>query len=199
MADPKVFGLGFQKTGTSTLEAMLRRMGYNEILSYHQFRDMADTDGLTLEDVKARAMELVQTCEVAKDTPWPLFYKELDAAFPGAKFIHIIRDRDAWIKSAVGDFAHWPNMIHQAIYGVPCPKDHEEIWLERYDRHNAEVATYFEGRPDDYLQLHLEDGLTYEKICPFLNKPILQEAVAPANTRSEARWRRFMARLGFGS
>jgi len=198
VGDPKVFGLGFQKTGTSSLEAMLRRLGYDEILSYHQFRDMAQTEGLTLEDIKARAMDLVQTCDAAKDTPWPLFYRELDAAFPGAKFIHVIRNRDAWIKSAVGDFAHWPNMIHQAIYGTPCPQGYEEIWLERYDRHNAEVAAYFEGRPDDYLQLNLEEGLTYDRICPFLGKPVLQEAIPQANTRGEARLRRLKSRLGLG-
>ena len=130
------------------------------------------------------------------------FYRTLDRAFPGAKFIHVVRDRDAWIASAVKDFGTYPNAIHQAIYGSPCPVGHEDAWLARYDRHNAEVAAYFADRPDDLLSLRLEDGISFEAVCPFLGQPMVARGTPVANTRAKKRlkmaWWKLTRRFGAG-
>lgn len=182
----KVFGVGFQKTGTTTLGRMLDQLGYRTA-GYYQFRDMAKRTDLEWSEVRAHALAIAADYDAAKDTPWPLLYADLDKAFPGSKFIHVIRDRDAWIRSVVGDFGRSGNALHSLIYGVPCPEGHEDVWLARYDRHNAEVSSYFSDRPDDYLQVRLEDGLTYEQICPFLGVPVIEEVVPRLNTRLQKR------------
>ncbi len=193
----KVFGVGFQKTGTSTLGKMLGQLDY-KIAGYWQFRDLAKTPGLTLEMLWERAERLASEFDGAKDTPWPLFYRELDAAFPGSKFIHVVRDPDDWIASACNDFGREQNEIHRAIYGVPCPKGHEQIWLDRYRRHNAEVEAYFQDRPADYLRVTLGPDLSFETLCPFLGKPMVTQAAPVANTRRKKlwkmRWRRLIGR-----
>lgn len=197
--ETKVFGIGFQKSGTTTLGTMLNNLDYR-VAGYHAFRDMAARPDLRWADLEERALSIIATRDAAKDTPWPLLYPFLDKHFPGAKFIHVIRDPDAWIKSALRDFADHPNALHRLIYGTPFPKGHEQAWLERYQRHNEEAAAYFADRPGDYLQLRLED-LSYQRICPFLGKPMIAANPPMANTRlkkslkmlwwkAEARFRR---------
>ena len=197
MSEPKVFGIGFQKSGTTTVGVILERLGYR-VTSYHQFRDMARRQHVTLEEIEARALDLAKAYDAAKDTPWPVLYRSLDRAFPGSKFIHVVRDRDAWIRSAVRDFGSTHNAIHQAIYGSPHPAGHEEAWLERYDRHNREVVEYFADRPNDLLSMRLEDGVSYEKVCPFLGKPLVDRGTPVANTHVKKKlkmiWWRLFAR-----
>lgn len=195
MIRPKVFGLGFQKTGTSSLAAILRRLGYR-VAGYADFRDLVAREDVSWDTVISRALEVAEQADAAKDTPWPLLYRELDAAFPGSKFIHVIRDTNSWIDSAVGDFADHPNRLHQLIYGVPFPKGHEVVWTDRYERHNREVAAYFADRPKDYLHLRLEDGLSYAAICPFLGEPVLEDPVPHANTRWGKRVKSVFRRFG---
>ncbi len=194
---PKVFGLGFQKTGTTTLETMLKRLGYR-VAGYNQFRDFAQREDLTLADLEARAMALLPEYDAAKDTPWPVLYRHLDAACPGAKFIHITRDTEKWITSVVKDFAHHPNALHRVIYGVPFPVGHEEVFRARYEAHNAEVAAYFADRPEDYLHLRL-DELSYERICPFLGAPVVASGTPKSNTRFRKRLKRAWWRLTGGA
>lgn len=185
-AKPKVFGLGFQKTGTTTLGVIFDRLGYRTA-GYHQFRDFARREGVTLEEIEAEALRIATRYDAAKDTPWPVLYQSLDRAFPGSKFIHVTRDPEAWIESALKDFGTHPNAIHQAIYGVPCPTGHEDVWLARYDRHNREVRDYFAGRPDDFLSLRLEDGDIADAVCDFLGEARLGKAMPRANTRLKKR------------
>lgn len=194
MAKPKVFGIGFQKTGTTTLGVIFDKLGYRTA-SYHQLRDFAAADQVDLAEVEARVLEVARTVDAAKDTPWPLFYQSLDQAFPGSKFIHVTRDRERWIQSAVNDFGTHENALHKAIYGAPCPVGFEALWLERYDRHNDEVKAYFADRPDDCLFLKLEDGISYEAVCDFLGEPRVGSGVPQANTRLRKRLKMIWWRL----
>lgn len=190
----KVFGIGFQKTGTTALGTIFDRLGYR-VAGYYQFRDMARRDAVSWEEITQRALTLAADHDAAKDTPWPLLYRELDAAFPGSKFIHVTRDTSAWIKSAVKDFADHPNAIHQTIYGTPCPMGYEQIWIDRYEQHNADVAAYFRDRPDDYLHLRLEEGVSYEAVCDFLGEERVGQGVPVANTRFRKRLKMLWWRL----
>ncbi len=183
---PKVFGIGFQKTGTTTLGVIFDRLGYRTA-GYHQFRHLAQLEGLTLAEIEREALAMAPGYDAFKDTPWPVLYQSLDRAFPGSKFIHVTREPRAWIASAVKDFNGWPNALHQAIYGVPHPAGHEETWLARYERHNREVQAYFAGRPADCLTLRLEDGVTFEAVCDFLGETRVGQGAPRANTRLKKR------------
>lgn len=194
MAERKVFGIGFQKTGTTSLGTIFDALGY-KVAGYNEFRPLIGRDALTWDEVEARAMELAAKLDGGKDTPWPLLYRELDKTFPGAKFIHVTRDTDAWLKSATKDFQDYPNALHRLIYGSDGPLGHEQAWVERYERHNREVAAYFADRPDDYLHIRLEDGVTYEKVCGFLGEPLVGTGAPKANTYTKKRFKTFWWKL----
>ena len=171
MKPRKVFCLGFQKTGTSSLGKALGKLGYS-VAGYYPFRDFAEKSDVTWEEITIRACEIAKEYDAAQDTPWPLLYRELDTAFPNSRFVHITRDSDAWINSAVKDFGRHPNAIHNLIYGCAYPGGNEKTWIDRYSRHNAEVKEYFTDRPDDFISLDLNKGeVNWENLCRFLGEP----------------------------
>jgi hypothetical protein len=182
MKPHKVFGIGFHKTGTTTLGVILDRLGYR-LAGFDEFRELARRESLEFGEVEERALEIAQNVDAAKDSPWPILYQSLDRAFPGAKFIHVTRDTDAWIDSVVKDFGEHPNALREVIYGCRYPKGNEAIWIDRYERHNAEVREYFADRPDDCLFFKLEDGLDVAHICSFLGEPEVKMEPPRANTR----------------
>lgn len=191
----KIFCIGFQKTGTTSLGMALGRMGYN-VQGYYPFRDLAGVEGLAMETVWTRAVELLDRFDAFKDTPWPVLYQRLDAEIPDAKFIHVVRDRDRWIESVVNDFGAYPNEIHRLIYGSPFPVGYEDAWLARYDRHNAEVCAHFEGRPDRFVSLDMSQGeLTYDSLSRFLCRPAPGTPWPHANSRSAKRRNMMIWRL----
>lgn len=193
MKNTKVFNLGFAKTGTNTITQMLKSLGYR-VAGYDQFRHFSKQDTVTREELLSHALEVMKDFDASQDSPWPIFFREMDAAFPGSKFIHVIRDSRKWLDSAVNDFGGHPNPVRVPIYGSDRPDGHEIEWLDRYETHNDEVAAWFADRPDDYLQMRLEGGLDYERLCTFLGEPYEGQAVPHANTRltKKARmlWRR---------
>lgn len=183
MKNRKVFCIGFHKTGTSSLGVALEKLGY-KVTGYYPFRHLAQQDEVDIEALEKLAIEVAADNDAAQDSPWPILYRQMDEAFPGSRFIHITRDRDAWIKSALKDFDTNPNAMRKLIYGAPYPRHNEAIWLERYDQHNRDVKEYFKDRPDDFISLDLEKGeVNWENVCSFLGEPVPNVPWPHANKR----------------
>lgn len=194
MNTPKVFAIGFQKTGTSSLGKALEILGYR-VSGYSSFRDYASHPHLTYELLLNRAVELVEQYDAFQDTPWPVLYQELDQKYPGSKFILVVRNTDDWIRSVVKDFSHYPNAIHELIYGVPFPEGHESIWIERYEKHNNDVKNYFKNRPNDLLVMNLNNGETcWENLAPFVGKDIPKAPWPHTNKSMNKKIRMFWSR-----
>ncbi len=172
MESRKVFSIGFQKTGTTSLGKALEILGYR-VCGYYPFRHFANDQTLEYETILEKAYELTKHYDGFKDTPWPILYKEMDQLYPNSRFILIIRNPENWIKSVVRDFGDFPNSIHQVIYGCGFPQGNEEIWINRYQSHCDEVVKYFHDRPDDLLVLNLDQEETnWSNLAPFLGKAI---------------------------
>jgi len=175
----KVFGIGFQKTATSSLAAALYILGYN-VTGY-----FGSNDPNIHENVYDIAYQLADRYDAAQDTPWPVLFKELDARYPHSKFILTIRDTDKWLKSVVKHFKKHRIPSHEWIYGVPTAKGHENAYIQRYEAHNLEVLEYFKDRPDDLLVIDITKGAGWKELCPFLGKPIPPVEFPLQNTATE--------------
>lgn len=119
------------------------------------------------------------------DLPIPLFYRELDAAYPGAKFVLTIRDEVEWLQSvrnhwsdrnqyrAQWDGDYFTHQLHNALYGRKTFD--AETFLRRYKQHNEEVRAHFKDRPGDLLVMDMSDGAGWYELCGFLRRAIPSE------------------------
>ena len=179
MSRQKAFGIGFHKTGTTTLSRALRILGYNVAGPFGvQDDNIAET---ALEQALSSAADY----DAVQDNPWPLFYRELDEAFPGSKFILTVRDTDRWLASVVNHFGGKSTPMRRWIYGPGDPVGNEDLYRDRYEAHNKEVGEYFADRPGDLLVLNIADGEGWTKLCEFLGEPVPVEPFPHANARGE--------------
>jgi hypothetical protein len=186
----KVFVIGRNKTGTTSMMMALKSLGY-------RVGDQARAE-LLLEDWARRDFrKIVAYCESAdafQDVPFSLdyTYEVLDYAFPGSKFILTVRDDAAqWYDSLLqfhtemigrnrvptaDDIKQFryrkPGYLWRAaqlIYGVDENSLYDrKIYTEHYDRHNRQVREYFRFRPDDLLVLNLADSGAMKALGDFL-------------------------------
>lgn len=185
----KVFGIGFHKTGTTTLHVVLKELGYN--VCSHRV-DLASD--LMLGDL-TRVFQVVDQYDAFEDNPWPILFKELDKYCPGSKFIVTCRDKNRWWNSILNHFGSRSNLMREWIYGEGAPKDHMEIYLTRYERHYKEVKEYFYNRPEDVLYVDWEKGDGYKEVCAFLRVPIPNKPFPHANKAKYSAGSKFINRL----
>ena len=180
---PKVFCIGFHKTGTTSLEVALKKLGYKVTGSF------GTKDPDIAGKVHEAAYAMVERFDAFEDNPWPILYKELDARFPGSKFILTRRPTESWIRSQVKDFAATETPMRRWIYGedAGCPEGNENIYTARYERHNREVLEYFEGRPNDLLVMDIPGDARWDKLCAFLGHDVPDEPFPHANKASLSR------------
>jgi hypothetical protein len=173
----KIIGVGFQKTGTSTLRDALKILNYS----------VKDTTTRALipilkNDYK-KVLKIIDKFDAIEDTPWYIIYKELDKLLPGSKFILTIRDEKSWYKSVSRHIGNLRSAHHEWIYGKGkgLPKDYKENTINVYNNHNKEVVEYFKNRPNDLLIIDFTKGDRWDKLCKFLDKDIPNETFPHAN------------------
>ncbi len=164
----KIIGVGFQKTGTSSLREALEILGYR----------VKDTSSRALIPVLRgdyrKVLRMIREYDAVEDTPWYMIYRELDRLLPGSKFILTIRDEEAWYNSVSRHTGLLRNASHEWIYGRGrgLPIHHKENAIEVYREHNLEVMDYFRQRPEDLLVVDFTAGEGWDNLCDFLGKEV---------------------------
>jgi len=187
----KVFCIGLNKTGTTSMELILKDFGY--ILG-----DQAEAEHL-MDDWAIRDFRrIVKYCETAdafQDLPFSVdfTYQALDYAFQGSKFILTVRNNaDEWYQSMIRfhskimetsglptiddlkNFSYrekgWNWRQLQNIFGVDESNPYNESLFKRYyTNHNRQVMEYFKYRPSDLLVLNLANPSAMQFLCDFLD------------------------------
>ena len=186
----KVFCIGFNKTGTTSLAAALSsftlRVG-NQVQAELLMDDWARRDF-------RRIIAYCRTADAFQDVPFSLnhTYGVLDHAYPGAKFILTVRDSaDEWFDSLLRfhtkligkhrvptaddlrDFSYngtgWIWHAHQLVFNVDetnlYDRDH---YIAQYELHICQVLDYFRHRPEDLLVLNIGKSNAMQSLCDFL-------------------------------
>jgi hypothetical protein len=181
--DCKVFGIGFHRTGTTSLAQALTRLGYKTI--HGDGRRLGGDEGRTFIHQFTHGdyrMRTLTQYDAFTDNPYFTIWQQLYWMYPEAKYILTIRDAESWIRSCkrlypgrrIRPMREWMFGEHASLE----TRESETVWRKRFDAHNESVRAFFYGKPN-FLEMRLGDG--YEKLCPFLEKDVLQEDYPHAN------------------
>ncbi len=160
----KVFGIGLNKTGTTTLGQCLRKLGYN-----HQSCNRRLFEQCRQGDFSA-LYRIVGKFDSFEDWPYPAYYKLLDITFPGSKFILTTRvSADKWFNSLKKHSLRTPpKHCRELAYGIEYPHQNKDKMIELYNKHNREVLEYFKTRELDFIHLCWEKGDGWAELSEFL-------------------------------
>jgi hypothetical protein len=170
---PKVIGIGFHKTGTTSLGRALRTLGYrlHKGFAFNKpGKPVVISEPVTLEKVRDIAMPMMHRYSAFDDNPWPLLFADIDQAWPASKFVLTIREPEAWYRSAANGFGDRPSTKLDLIYGeqnFSMPHNKNKA-IARYNAHNQAVRDHFKDRPDDLLIWDLTKNPNWEPLCRFI-------------------------------
>lgn len=167
----KVFVVGLTHTGKNSVDAALARFGYT-CKHYPNPK---------------RVIEESEQYDALSDTPVLLFVEALDRIYPDSKFILTVRDLDSWLQSCKEHWARKTGLSELqlwnriSVYGTI--KYDEQLFRQAYATHHRRVQDYFRGRPEKLLVLNVCAGEGYEKLCPFLGVPLVEEPFPHRNRK----------------
>lgn len=170
----KVFCIGYNKTGTTTIGKSFEILGYrNSSFNKKVWRKYYK------EGKIQKVLNYTARFDSFDDLPW---LKEdmipvLDRAFPGSKFIFLHRDEESWKES----FKNW-------TYFKTGRYPDLETGLEAFRAHRKFVLNYFEHRNQkDFLIIDVQDPSGFKKMASFLGKEAPQPHFPHFNKTSETK------------
>lgn len=190
---PKVFGIGNNKTGTTSLEKAMKDLGFKG--GNQSFAELNLMQSWAKRDFEP-IIDYCKTAEFFQDVPFskPFTFIALDQAYPKSKFILTVRDSpEQWYNSLT--------KFHAKLWGkdgrIPTKEDlqnapyiykgwawnmnrlmsitpendpyNKEILIQSYIAHNNQVKEYFKHRSDNLLILNVSKPNAYKELCDFLN------------------------------
>ena len=171
--DEKVFCIGMNRTGTTSIGKALETLGYN-VKKEIKKQDERIFDSNNFDKIINYVLEVSEEFDAFTHEPWNIYFKELDHKFPNAKFILTLRDEQAWVNSFYNyfkkDHDNWAPFL-LSVYGL---KDINEVndesyYIDKIKLHNQSVLNYFKGR-NDLLVMNVFENDGWDKLCKFLNK-----------------------------
>ena len=156
----KILGIGLSRTGTSSLNRALIVLGFSAVHFPYDFTE-------------------VELHQAATDSRVADKFQLLDQAFPGSRFILTQRRLDAWLASCEKFWARnqprfdaEPGMaeLHQRLYGTATFD--RALFAQAFARHTERVLAHFAGRPGDLLVMDICAGDGWDRLCPFLGRPV---------------------------
>jgi hypothetical protein len=202
--DGKIFGIGFYKTGTTTLYDALRILGYHTVNGDKLGSYPGADDGATLlgrireGDYRLPTFEMF---EAFTDNPYFGIWRQIYDQFPDARYILTVRDERRWIDSCekffrnrrVRPMREW--MFGQHANPASSPEA-RQAWLDAYRAHNAAVRAFFATRGEQYFEFDPTMEGRWDRLCAFLGAPLPDLPWPHANpTRSDQPWRPAWRRL----
>lgn len=186
----KVFGIGYPKTGSTSLAVALRQLGFNTL---HD-ESCVFPKALMVGDVITTSIEFDACVNIHQ---W--LFKRFDELYPNSKFILTTRSEESWWWSirwwrdlgTVQAFDSYiindaPHMLRQPkqladlemLFGYfalfKCFGVNERLYRTSFRQHNINVVDYFKDT-NRLLVLPLESENKFQLLAEFLNKPVPQE------------------------
>jgi hypothetical protein len=196
----KIFQIGFNKCGTTTIHHYLRVNGIRSLhwdegrLALRIFTNLCNGDDLLAgyEDFDAFTdMEFFAPDGSVYLEAYKLF-PYLAARYPDAVFIMNTRDREAWIRSRMAHGKRTPlTKRHMIYYDVTSTDKLADLWRAEWERHHRRVTEFFTGKHYRFFVCRIETDL------PYLLNEKLPECRLDANLYKQRKVTKLRPRANF--
>eukprot|EP00042_Codosiga_hollandica_P016445 m.42035 g.42035 ORF g.42035 m.42035 type:complete len:452 (-) comp46326_c0_seq1:39-1394(-) len=170
----KVFGVGLSKTGTTSIAAAVKLLGYRTVHYDHRFVPF-----MLGNHSRFSIAQHYADVDAVFDLPTALYFRELLAAFPTAKFVLSLRDPEAWYES----YRSHRQLYQHTYSGCPLPsrmrligelaygggEDNKTAWVSHFENHNRAVLHHIPA-PQLLLLDISKEATGWEKLCAFLDQ-----------------------------
>jgi len=182
----KIFCIGLNKTGSMSLYAALKILGFKTAHytctkgNIHEImRDNSEHNRMLLSGME----EYDAYSDFFMKRKTYHFFKIMDEQYPNSKFILNIRDLSSWLRSRKGHVLkklklrkYRKQNPHSTWYNID-----QAAWRKEFEEHSEDVLFYFRNRPADLLVINIPASEGWEKLCPFLGVPIPNESFPHEN------------------
>lgn len=169
-ARPRVFGIGLNKTGTSSLHEAL------EVLGLRSLHWGGPPIRRTVEAALADGRPLLADLDPAYDAFSDVAalsknFCLLDHQYPGSRFVLTVRPVDDWVASRRAHVERNVELAATGEYRGDFLVVDEDAWRAEWSAHVPAARRYFSGRPD-FLELDLGADPGWGPLCTLLDRPV---------------------------
>jgi hypothetical protein len=203
----KIFCIGLNKTGTTSLVDAWRELGYDKIYSGI---DKATLKKVMPTGVKINGRNIVKSginndfdilrsvisgYDCLKDRPFNTnhLYRWLDENYKESKFILTVRGEDEWWNSVnrwLTNSTKFHDTEDKRANKIQLYKDHfntteftKDSFIDYYRDYNSRVRKYFKGK-SNFLELNICNGDGWKTLCSFLEKTVPNKEFPKSNINS---------------
>lgn len=169
----KIFVIGLNKAGTTSLTKALKILGLNACQHKIKYKKISEIIKENLKN-KKRLFKEIEEYDAYTDffmdlrnPDLKIIIKKIDKEYPNSKFIFLTRNKKEWIVSSIKHNKRWngsnPNKKKRNV-------ENERLYEESYNRINSLIKEF--NKRKDFLVMDIPRGDGWEKLCPFLGKKI---------------------------
>ena len=163
---PRVFGIGLNKTATTSLHEALTVLGYESLHwggpPVRRAVEAALAEGRPLlSGIDARYDAFSDILALSQN------YALLDVQYPGSSFVLTVRPVDDWIESRVQHVRRNRRRVEEGTYTGTFLEIDEAGWRREWHTHLDAARTYFAGR-SDFLEIDITEGRGWPPFCALL-------------------------------
>ncbi|WP_434036019.1 sulfotransferase family protein [Formosa sp. 4Alg 33] len=197
----KVFCIGLNKTGTSSLHEAFNILGLKSVHYKddhgNDIKEIILNNYLSGHDI-LKGLEAYDAFSDWDQEQYTIeIFKAFNEQYPGSKFILNTRDLKGWLDSREKHVKN--NQIKKRkdpqadIVWLDIDR---EAWETQFKKHYQEANAYFKGRTDNFLVFDVINGDGWETLCPFLNVPIPNVPFPKKNVASDKKlYRRLIRKI----
>lgn len=176
MVEGKIICVGMNKSGTSSIGAGLKLLGFGPLVGTGnttvRHKDLVMP--ILLRGDYEPALAFARDYRTFKDRPWNIgrMPELMDERYPDSRFILTERDPESWWRS----IHHWmtvasPGSTRFILGQLRVPSIDRDAMIAAYLAHNEAVKSRFAGT-GRLLVMDLARGDGWAQLCPFLGVPV---------------------------